>query len=369
MRILIVGLKAPIGGIERIVTDYVSRFPKEGNRYDFALFSTDENLELLIKKAGGSSLVVPSRKQNYRAYKHFVNELLKNGNYDAVWCHYSGLTNIDFLVYGKKYNVPVRIAHSHVSALSWTGKLMQYLVPIMHNKNKKRLHRYATHFWACSKAAGEFMFPERVLPQLEIKHNAISPSVFSADETTRKQAKEDLNLQSVPVIGHVARFCKEKNQFFLLDVFAKLLQSVPQAKLLMVGTGELFDEVKAYAEKLNICKSVIFAGFQTNVTHYLNASDVFFLPSYTEGLVVAAIEAQACGLPCVVSEGVTQEVDISGNVRFLSFDAPLDEWANALKEALNSGIMPNPEKNIQEAGYDIDKEAATVYGEIKACLS
>ena len=363
MRILIIGLKAPIGGVEHIITDYVKHFPKEGNEYDFAVFSTDENLENLIASANGNVLYLPSRMKRYAEYKRQVKKIFEAKKYDVVWCSYSGLTNIDFLVFAKKYNVTVRIAHSHVSALSWNGRIMKYLVPYLHYKNKKRIKNFATNFWACSSVAGKFMFPQEVFDDIEIKHNGIEVDSFLADQEAKSKAKSALNLSGKTVVGHIGRCCKEKNQKFLLDVFAEYKKKDPSAHLLIVGDGELFEETKAYANSIALGDSVSFAGYQKDTVSFLHAMDVFVQPSLNEGLPITLIEAQACGIRCIASTGVSSEADVSGYIDFIPLDAPVSEWVNAISKCSKETI-PNPTELVKAAGYDISVAAKELYNQL-----
>ena len=165
MRILIFGPKEPMGGVETIVLAYAQRLISYGCECDFLFYEYYPTLEKRIADFGGKIIHATHRRKNFSQYKQDVNNLFKT-KYDAVWCNYCGLTNIDLLKLAKKADVPIRITHSHVSALSWGNPLMRFLVPILHYKNKPLIDRYANEIWACSLKSGHLFCITPSLPYL-----------------------------------------------------------------------------------------------------------------------------------------------------------------------------------------------------------
>ena len=361
-RVLVYGLKDPAGGVEKQVFEYAKHITDKHNiAFDFIIIGDSFSMEEEIKALGCRCLYVPSRRKNSAAYKKAMNAIFTETRYIAVWGNYSGLTNIDLLIEAKRYGVPVRIVHSHCTRLYWTGALMRIIVPIMHYFNKLRLTGYANRYWACSQQAGRFMFPKSTYKDIELINNAVDFQKFFPDEESRKDVRRDFNIDdSTVVVGHVARMCEVKNQGFLLSAFANVKKQNSDSKLLFVGDGELKDELLMKAERLNITDSVIFTGERNDVPELLRAMDVFVLPSLAEGLSVSAVEAQASGLPCVMSTAVSVKTDISGNCRFVDLSASYEEWANTILET--AGLKPqNPKGKIAENGYDITVEAEKLY--------
>ena len=357
-RILIVGLKDPAGGVESAIIEQVRHLDPIEVRTDFVIFGDKCSFEQKISEFGGRVLYMPSRVRNPKGYKSVLNSIFSNEEYDAVWCNFSGLTNIDFLVFAKKFGVPCRIAHAHTSAFAWGNILMKYLVPLFHYKNQRKIHRFATHFWACSKASGEFMFGPRNMNRVEVKKNPIDTEKYIRREEIRQKIRDEFGIGDCPVVCHVGRMCTAKNQNFLLDIFAKLVSAKPEFKLLFVGDGELNSEVTSHAEELGLGEALIFAGTRNDVPEILQASDMFLLPSVTEGLPVTAIEAQAAGLCCVVSsEAVPKETDVTGNVIFVSLNDSLDLWVDAVVSAVDRYIADGAEK-VAQMGYDSVSEAS-----------
>lgn len=359
-RILIWGLKDPVGGVEKIVKSYTDRFPVGEVVCDYVIFGDGFSLESEIAKRGGEVYYLPNRVKHPIAYRSRLKQIFIEKNYDAVWLNVSGLTNIDALKYGKKYHVPLRIVHSHAAGFTWTGRLMKYLVPLFHYKNQLAVDRYATNYWACSEPAGRFMYPKRVWDKILCINNAVDTEQFCPNAEERHRARHDLGVENNFVVCHAGRMSREKNQLFLLEIFNNLLAVRGDAKLLFIGDGELHEQIMEKAKELGITEHIIFTGFIEDLAPYYRASDVFCLPSLNEGLGLVVIEAQACGVPCVVSYGVPKAADITGCVKYLGLDQSVEEWSAALMDAATEKIE-NPAAAIKTAGYDINHEAKKLY--------
>lgn len=359
-KILIFGLKDDFGGLEKVVLGYSEMLLKLGLQCDFVIFGKKFLFEEELCKKGGKIFYLPSKMRSWKAYNKKMNDIFKAEKYDAVWANYSGLTNIDMLKLAKKYRIPKRIAHSHVASLVWSGWLARYLVPLFHYMNKSVVSYFATDFWACSKKAGEFMFPKKVHKKITVINNALDTELFYPDKQTRDRVRKELNIENNFVISHIARMCEDKNQLFMLDVFCEVLKNVKNAKLLFVGDGELRDAIFEKAETLGIKNNIIFTGFKNNVADYYKSSDVFLFPSISEGLGLSLIEAQACGVPCVASAAVPKEADVTECVKFINLDAPADTWAQEIIKISHKEICNATEKIIK-ANYDIKAESKKIF--------
>ena len=159
-----------------------------------------------------------------------------------------------------------------------------------------------------------------------------------------------------PVFGHVGRFSKEKNHVFLLHVFAHIAQSVPSAKLLLVGRGPLEKEIRDLSLRLSIEDSVMFLGVRDDIPDLLNVFDVFLFPSIWEGLGISAIEAQASGLPCLLSSSLPPISSITPSVKSLALDEGEEAWAQAAERLLKESSSldrGNCSEIVRSAGFDI----------------
>lgn len=363
-RVLVYGLKDPVGGVEKVVLSYARQMTRDYDiSFDFVLFTGEFSLENEILEMGCRVWYAPSRKSDYSGYQKFMDRLFAENRYVAVWGNYSGLTNIDLLVLAKKYGVSVRVAHSHVSRLYWGSPIMKYVVHVLHYGNRLRLPSYATHYFACSEVSRDFMFPKKLRQRTDLIHNAIDTDVFHPDAAAGQMVRRELGLsEDALVVGHVARMCEVKNQKFLLEVMAKLLARRPEARLLFVGEGELWDELKTKTRELQIRDKVIFTGNRSDVARLLQAMDVFVLTSLSEGLSLSSVEAQACGVPCVLPTAVSPETDITGGVRFVPLEAGAEHWATAIEEMAGARI-DDPAQKLAAKGYDMGSAAQKLYYE------
>ncbi len=358
MRILIFGPKEPLGGVETIVLSYAKHLIEKGCQCDFLLYGNYPTLENRISSIGGKAIHATARGENYSQYKRDVKSLFDT-KYDAVWCNYSGLTNIDLLKLAKKAGIPIRIAHTHTSGLSWGNPLMRILVPILHYKNKPFVSKYATDLWACSYKSGHFMYPKKHWNKIKIWNNAVDLSAFYPDDAIRQNQRHVLNIQNKLVIGHVGRICREKNQHFLLNVYKEFINRRREAHLIFLS-DKPNSEIINYAKQLGIDKNITFLTGKQDLISLYNATDVFFLPSIIEGLPLTIFEAQACGVPCVVSTGVSEEGNITGFVDYISLEKDYSVWCDALENAATKRIK-NPKELIIENNYDILTESEKMY--------
>lgn len=362
--VLIYGPKDPIGGVEKIVFEYVRNIiiSHDDIIFDFIVYGKNFSMESELLSMGCRVLYLPSRRKNLIAYKTAIKHVFSTTTYSAVWGNYSGLTNIDLLILAKNYGVPKRIAHSHGSRLYWGNRVMKYVVYILHYYNKFfRLTNYATDYWACSRMAGCFMFPKNVHSKMSVIPNAVDTGKFYPDLTKGYEVRRCLAIpKSDFVIGHVARMCEVKNQIFLLRIMKEIIRLNSDAKLLFVGDGELREDIEREIRRLDLQNQVILTGDRDDVPNLLRAMNVFVLTSFSEGLSVSAVEAQACGLPCVLPTTVSSETDIIGIATFLSLDDDAEIWAREILKAREQDTEFVKQKLV-ESGYDMSSAANCLY--------
>lgn len=361
-RVLVYGVKDPPGGVEKIVLEYVrSITAKHDLRFDLMVFGDDFSQEENYREMGCRVFCIPVRRKDPVGYNRRIAEIFEENKYTAVWCNFAGLTNIDPLILGKKYGVPVRIAHSHGSRLYWGSPVMKYVVAVLHALNKLRLSNYATDYWACSDVAGQFMFPKGIQNCIKLIPNAVDTGVFYPDLEQRGRKRVELGIpEDAFVVGHVARICEVKNQFFLLKIMVEVVRKSPSAKLLFVGDGELNQEIRTKVHSLGLDEHVIMTGDRSDVPELLRTMDVFVLTSFSEGLSVSAVEAQSSGIPCVLPDTVSRLTDITGNATFLSLDVPANVWAERILEV--TGIQTeNIKERVAASGFDLSDAAEKLY--------
>ena len=221
------------------------------------------------------------------------------------------------------------------------------------------MNRKAANIWAtCGYDAGAFLFGKKAMQrnQVVVMNNAIDENLFRYNPLVRKQLREKLGIAEQFVIGHIGRFMEQKNHTFLIDIFADVLKYIPDAKLLLVGAGELQNSISDKVKKLNLEESVIFTGNVTNPQEYYQAMDLFALPSLFEGLPVVSIEAQASGLPCLISDKVDTRCKITPDVKFLPINQGTKQWVYEIVDCKDKGRNEKAAQQIINSGYSILKE-------------
>ena len=216
------------------------------------------------------------------------------------------------------------------------------------------LNSNANNYFACSEEAGEWLFGKKIINnnQLKIFKNAINCTEFKFNEDKRKWMRKELGLENKLVIGHVGRFNPQKNHKFLIDIFNEVYKKNKESVLLLVGEGDLLEEMKKYVNKLQLEEAVKFLGLRSDIADLMQSMDVFLFPSKYEGLGVVLIEAQAAGLRCLTSKGTPKEADVTDTVEFLSLEKSAKEWAKIILEGNNN--RNSYIKSINDKGYDVE---------------
>ena len=337
------------GGLETMIMNYYRHIDRSKIQFDFLVhrdFRADYDDE--IESLGGQIFRIPQLIPWSKRYLSTLEHFFRNHpEYKIVHVHQDCLSSV-ILKVAKKCGVPVRIAHSHSSS---QDKNFKYLIKIFY---KKQIPTHATQLFACGKDAGNWMFggaPYRIV------NNAIDSSAYTFDTVKRSNMRQELAMaEDAFVIGHVGRFNVVKNHTFLLDVFAEVKRHDENAVLLLVGDGDLRAEMEQKAAALGISDCVIFTGVRGDVPDLMRAMDCFVFPSLYEGLPVTLVEAQAAGLPCLVSDGVPVECAKTDLVKHIPLSASTTQWAEEILKTQHISRR-NTKEQIIQAGYDITANA------------
>ncbi|MCR5212423.1 MAG: glycosyltransferase [Lachnospiraceae bacterium] len=311
------------GGIENLFLNYLRHIDRERYCFDFVVHEmNDISVGHMAEDLGAKVFLMPpfsprTMKKIGEKYKR----ILSSGNYDIV---HSSMANASFfyLSEAKKAGIRVRIQHSHQDRAADRLSHAVRNIPLLKMGNSQ-----ATANAACSENAGRFLFKQK---PFFIINNAIDYDKFRFDEEKRREFRNRYSLRNEFVVGTAGRLCPQKNQAHLLRDFQKLKEIKPDAMLLIAGEGELKDSLQLLSAELSVSNNVIFLGPVKEMPSFLSAIDCFVFTSLYEGLPVSGVEAQANGLPCVFSDTITKEADISGNVDFLSLDKPSSFWASVI---------------------------------------
>lgn len=335
------------GGLETMIMNYYRHIDRSRVQFDFLVhrdFEADYDAEIL--SLGGQIHRLPPLNP---ISPHYLSELdrffAEHSEYRIVHSHLDCMAGIP-LKYAKKHGIPVRIAHAHNSNQTKDSK---YLLKLLYKRN---IHKNTSHLFACAEAAGQWMFGTN---DFHVLNNAIDAKRYAFDPDVRRSVRQEFGIgEDAFVVGHVGRFMAPKNHSFLLRIFARLPKN---ARLLLVGDGELRQSTEKQADELGIRDRVIFTGVRGDVDRLLQAMDVFVFPSIYEGLPVSVIEAQAAGLPCLISDKVPIECKKTDLVTQLPLDAGEDAWASAAMRAVETP-RENTLEQIRSAGFDVVENAA-----------
>lgn len=287
-----------------------------------------------------------------------LEQLMASMQYDVIHCN-SGKVWINYFscYFGMKYNVPKRIVHSHSALLPRTNPEVQK----QDDEYREYIRRNATDFLACSDKAAKWLFGED-FKQYQSIQNGIDTDKYRFNEKVRTTYRKELNLESKVVIGHVGRFTKAKNHAFLLDIYKEVTLMCENSILLLVGEGELLESMKEKAKEIGIEDTCLFLGSRSDVPELLHAMDVFLFPSLFEGLPISVLEAQTNGLPCTISENISEEVCITKLVKRIPLEKTAQYWAEkAVGQIHKKGGRESHISEVEQAGYSVHVSSDKLY--------
>jgi len=357
--VLVFGMTPLQGGVESFIINYYQHMDHAKVHFDFlcnCMKPIAYEEELRAQKCWIYH-ITPKRENPVRYQKELHQFFREHGKeYDVFWQNVNELANIEYLQLAKKYGIPRRIIHSHNSTS--TGGMRQ---KVLHRINRNRIDKYATDFWACSETAAQWFYKPALLPEVVIINNAIDLENESFDPEKRRILREKNNCLDQYVIGHVGRLNFQKNQGFLLDIFAEVIKRGMDARLFLVGSGEDLDSLKEKTQRLGLENRVTFTGPQRDIQGWLSCFDLFLFPSRFEGLSIAALEAQANGVPVLASDGVLpREICLNDNFHFCSLEKSAKKWADIvleMKEKESRISADQIQEKFRDAGFDIRTES------------
>lgn len=349
IKVLFVGISSRLGGIETFIMNYYRNIDKEKIRIDFLAFEKEICFQDEIIKTGGKVFYTPPRRRGLIHYIELVKFFNKHKDYDIIHSNLSTCRCITTVIVAKVFGVKI-ISHSHTE---WKGK--SKITLILHYLNRPILNKISDYKFACSGVAGKWLFGKNA--KFTIIPNSINAFEFSYCEKTRNIKRKELKIEEKLVIGHVGRFVYQKNHEFLLDIFKEINNIVEDSILVLVGDGELKVDIIKKIHRLDLEKSVVLLGLRSDVEELMQAFDLFVLPSNYEGFPMTLIEAQAAGLPCVISDNITSEIMITDLVEKASLDIDPKDWAEIIIGSYKNNIRRNTYDEICASGYDIKKSA------------
>ncbi len=355
-------------GVCSIIMNYYDNIDHNKIIFDFMVHG-DTPISFKEKLEGMGSIIyqMPELKtKNLLKYIKALNRFFNDHKeYKIVHGHIANAA-IFYLNAAKWHEVPIRIIHSHNSrgADNFIKRARNYLLNLP-------IKKISNSYVACSDKAADFLFGKSLVDNNKafILNNAIDTSKYAYDVNLRHKLREKMNINDSYVIGHVGRFCNQKNHVFLIEIFNAIHNHNPDTILMLIGEGELIDKIKEKVHILDLDDSVIFMGLRNDVNELMQVMDVFVLPSLFEGLPVVGIEAQTAGLPCVFSNSITNKADLTGKVSFIELNDEIEIWKSKILEFRNKPRNVDNIEKIKSAGFDIKEQGQKLSSFYIDCLN
>lgn len=354
MKVLIINtVRFKLNGISAVIKNYYQVIKKKNIQMDFLTIDTPSKEYVDFFKENCLECYILS-KRNVIKYIFCIIKLCRENKYDIVHIHGNSASMAIELIAVALAGIKVRITHSHNTATMhpWMHKI---LFPIFSNLCTVRL--------ACGKDAGKWLYRNE---KFIVLNNAIETNKYSFIESARNKVRKELGIKNNEILlGHVGNFVEQKNHEFLINIFYEVHRTNEEFKLILVSDGVLMPTIKKKVHLLGLDQSVIFLGKTINVQNYLNAMDLFLLPSLYEGMPLVLIEAQASGLPSLVSNTITKEADLTNTSIYLSIKK-IELWVDIIKKKKYIGKARSEcsKQNIvkiKQKSYDIQQNADKLY--------
>jgi len=352
VRILQIVTQMTCAGLENRLMDIYRNIDRKCIQFDFYTFRKEPGFfDEEIKALGGKIFYFDSINLKRLVGGNIDNELftffMRHSEYKIVHAHLNQWCWI-VLKSAKNTNIPIRIAHSRNSFRSIDIK------NIAKNIIKLPTGKFTTHQFAVSQKAGIWLFGKKAVNNgdVVIWPNAIDCKKFRYNPETRRKKRIELKLNNAFTLVHVGRLTNQKNHFFLIDIFDNLFKKNPDLKLLLIGDDQMNGSCQKYALKKQSADNIFFLSARSDIPDLLQAGDVFVFPSKYEGFPGAVLEAQAAGLPCIISDTITNEVCLTDNIFRLPVNKGTDNWINKILEYKDI-TRKDTYNTIVEKGYDI----------------
>ncbi len=333
IKVLHIMAGADAGGISTVVLNYYSHIDREQFQFDIAV-TTDQvgkNAEE-FKMLGARIYRIPLKSTGIKKYETAVRDMLEENQYNAIHVHENETSYVALRV-AKKMGIPCRIAHSHTS-LPCNGlkSEIRRMAGIILNR------RYATKLIGCGKLAGIRVFGQSGMKCAKgmVLPNAIETEKFAYSEAVRNSVRAELRLEGKYVVGMVGRISPEKNTLYALELFTELKKKKQDVALIIAGNGPDEEQLVRKIDEYGLEQDVIYLGRRNDANRLYQAFDLFWLPSIHEGFPVAAVEAMASGLPVIVSDTITRELDIDDQICYLPIEDQ-SKWVEVSVQCLDMG--------------------------------
>ncbi len=348
-----------IGGIETYIFSHYQYMNRDKFKFTFMTQNSSlRDVEQFQEFSFDVKLLPTTAAKDPELFTKRVREILMEG-YDILHLHTNYWTGFLIEEIAKEIGIPKVIVHSHNTSIGDASGPEDRKNLLKRHEEVKRAFSLdlATDLYACSWLAADWLFGGQISrDKIRIVRCAIDLERFRFIPEVRKQIRTELGLDNALVLGFTGRLTYQKNPEFLIEAFQKFRKAHKNAKLILVGDGELRKDVEKQVGENGLKDAVLRLGWKTNVEDYLQAMDCFLLPSRFEGNPISLIEATATGLPAVIADTITEEAVISNNIYRVPFD--ISVWLSTLEEALEKPVdRQSGTETARAAGYDVRQQA------------
>lgn len=361
-RVLVTGA-ANMGkaGVATIVFKFGQAFDSDIIVYDYLMQKGLPELKFqeAIKIKGGKIYTMPKEKHNLFVVLKWLYHIMKNNHYEVIHINSdTAYVAAAYIYVAKKAKINKIFVHSHCTQIDDRCFFRRKIKILLHRFFISYVCENTAMYLACSRLAGVWMFGEKNVKSINYKtiYNGVEVESYLFNQDIRKKYRAELKLNKKYIIGHIGRFSYQKNHEFIVDVFSAYQKKYAESILVLVGTGELENEVRKQVKEKRIENKVHFLGLRDDIPALLSMFDVLIMPSRFEGLPVTMVEAQMADLPCVVSDNITLEAKFTDNVQYVN-GYNLNSWIDAIEQYRTF----DRKKNIKEkeiSNFNIKNAAA-----------
>jgi glycosyltransferase involved in cell wall biosynthesis len=354
-KVLIFAPTAPTSGITQYILNILSALDTEKIHFDILSFK-NHRLKSWCEEHGTEyfEFDISPYKQR-KKYNNFLKDVFLR-NYDVVYYNISTISNLQIFKSAKKYSNAKLIAHSHACGTESTSNAVRIVFSNLHKILRIFANKMFDKKCACSMIAAEWMFGKKNTKDVLVLENAIDVEKFKFNEEYKQEIKMALGIKTKYVVGHIGRFAPPKNHSFIIELFKELVNINNDCTLVLIGNGELENEIKQRVKENSLNEKIVFVDFQEDIFKYYSLFDLFLLPSLYEAFPITLVEAQANGLVSLVSDTVTTKCNLTGILEFMSLESPAKEWAQMLNNKLGTPRI-DTSKIICEKGYSLEGQA------------
>lgn len=356
-----------MGGLSTIVYNWGMKMKSEQYIFDYCGWKHIPSscyTESIIKRGGRIYSFAGDSNNKILRYiqrAEYLKKIIKENNYRCVHIHADRAQNVlIYAIMAKVSGAEKIIVHSHSSGID---NEKQRIRKSYHNISKKFLPFVATDYLACSIEAARWMYTKKILKRNKfvIINNGIEISKFRFDAQTRIKVRKELGWEKNYILAHIGRFSYPKNHEFLIKTFAELFNRNKKVRLLLIGQGELYKDIENQVNNLGLQYQIKYIPSTNDVNKYMQAMDMFLLPSRFEGLPLVSVEAQASGLKSILSDKISKQAKLTELVQYRPIDEGTESWIAAIESTMQTEYDRKVYADIVEKkGYGIEASAQRI---------